>query len=100
MSLNLADRPGDAGLPAALDEDHSCRPSHPDARFERAEREHVGRPETPSLRLWWLDPTVALVIAVVAVREGIETWRGEDVARPVTPARSDQAGRLFGMLGR
>jgi divalent metal cation (Fe/Co/Zn/Cd) transporter len=26
---------------------------------------------------WWLDPIAALVIAVVAVREGLETWRGE-----------------------
>lgn len=27
---------------------------------------------------WWLDPLAALAIAVVAVREGIETWRGDD----------------------
>jgi len=27
--------------------------------------------------LWWLDPIAALVIAGVAVREGLETWRGE-----------------------
>lgn len=27
--------------------------------------------------LWWLDPLAALVIAVVAVREGRESWRGE-----------------------
>lgn len=26
---------------------------------------------------WWLDPIAALVIAAVAVREGVETWRGE-----------------------
>jgi divalent metal cation (Fe/Co/Zn/Cd) transporter len=26
---------------------------------------------------WWLDPAAALVIAVVATREGLETWRGE-----------------------
>src|SRR3954465_10287003 len=26
---------------------------------------------------WWLDPVAALVIAGVAVREGLETWRGE-----------------------
>ncbi|MCC6793224.1 MAG: hypothetical protein IT336_16185 [Thermomicrobiales bacterium] len=26
---------------------------------------------------WWLDPIAALLIAVVAVREGLETWRGE-----------------------
>jgi divalent metal cation (Fe/Co/Zn/Cd) transporter len=27
--------------------------------------------------LWWLDPTAALVIAAVAVKEGRESWRGE-----------------------
>jgi divalent metal cation (Fe/Co/Zn/Cd) transporter len=26
---------------------------------------------------WWLDPIAALFIASVAVREGLETWRGE-----------------------
>jgi divalent metal cation (Fe/Co/Zn/Cd) transporter len=26
---------------------------------------------------WWLDPTVGLLIAVVAVKEGREAWRGE-----------------------
>jgi divalent metal cation (Fe/Co/Zn/Cd) transporter len=27
--------------------------------------------------LWWLDPAAALFVAVVAVREGWESWRGE-----------------------
>ena len=27
---------------------------------------------------WWLDPIAALVIAGIAVREGIETWNGDD----------------------
>lgn len=26
---------------------------------------------------WWLDPAAAIVIAVVAVKEGVESWRGE-----------------------
>jgi len=26
---------------------------------------------------WWLDPIAALVIAGIAIREGLETWRGE-----------------------
>jgi hypothetical protein len=26
---------------------------------------------------WWLDPAVGLLIAGVAVREGLEAWRGE-----------------------
>jgi divalent metal cation (Fe/Co/Zn/Cd) transporter len=26
---------------------------------------------------WWLDPTAALVIAGVALKEGLETWRGD-----------------------
>lgn len=29
------------------------------------------------LGLWWLDPLAALVIVGVALREGVETWRGE-----------------------
>ncbi len=27
--------------------------------------------------LWWLDPLAALVVAAVALREGLATWRGE-----------------------
>ena len=27
--------------------------------------------------LWWADPLVALIVAVVAVRAGSWTWRGE-----------------------
>jgi divalent metal cation (Fe/Co/Zn/Cd) transporter len=27
--------------------------------------------------LWWLDPVAALVVAGVAVREGVQSWRGE-----------------------
>ena len=26
---------------------------------------------------WWLDPVVGLLIAGVAVKEGMEAWRGE-----------------------
>jgi divalent metal cation (Fe/Co/Zn/Cd) transporter len=29
---------------------------------------------------WWLDPTVGLLIAAVAVKEGLEAWRGEGCA--------------------
>jgi len=27
---------------------------------------------------WWLDPAVGLLIAGLAIREGLEAWRGED----------------------
>jgi divalent metal cation (Fe/Co/Zn/Cd) transporter len=27
---------------------------------------------------WWLDPLIALIVAAVAFREGLESWRGED----------------------
>jgi divalent metal cation (Fe/Co/Zn/Cd) transporter len=30
--------------------------------------------------LWWLDPVAALVVAGVALREGVQTWRGEGCA--------------------
>lgn len=43
------------------------------------------------LGAWWLDPVAALAIAAVALREGIETWRGEGCcAGPsLDPAASD-----------
>ena len=31
---------------------------------------------------WWLDPIAALLIAGVAVKEGLETWRGEGCCGP------------------
>lgn len=37
----------------------------------------VGLVGNAAFGLWWLDPTVALVIAAIAVREGINAWRGE-----------------------
>lgn len=41
---------------------------------------------------WWLDSVAALIIAAIALREGLETWRGEGccAAPALTPAaRSD-----------
>lgn len=41
----------------------------------------------------WADPVAALVIAVVAVREGINAWRGETCcATPILATGSDSAG--------
>ena len=37
----------------------------------------VGLSANAFLGWWWADPVAALVIAVVAVREGRESWRGE-----------------------
>jgi divalent metal cation (Fe/Co/Zn/Cd) transporter len=37
----------------------------------------VGLAGNALLGLWWLDPAAALVVAAVAVREGVESWRGE-----------------------
>jgi divalent metal cation (Fe/Co/Zn/Cd) transporter len=34
---------------------------------------------------WWLDPVVGLLIAAVAVREGLEAWRGEGCACTTDP---------------
>ena len=31
---------------------------------------------------WWLDPAVGLLIAVVAVQEGLDAWRGEECGCP------------------
>lgn len=40
---------------------------------------------------WWLDPAVGLLIAGVAVREGLEAWRGEGccVSSPLDQACAD-----------
>jgi divalent metal cation (Fe/Co/Zn/Cd) transporter len=35
-----------------------------------------------ALGWWWLDPAIALGIAVMAVREGRETWEGEEDEEP------------------
>jgi divalent metal cation (Fe/Co/Zn/Cd) transporter len=32
----------------------------------------------PSTGWWWADPVAALILAAVAVYEGIESWRGEE----------------------
>jgi divalent metal cation (Fe/Co/Zn/Cd) transporter len=37
---------------------------------------------------WWLDPTVGLLIAALAIKEGIDAWRGEGCC-VATPARCD-----------
>ena len=37
----------------------------------------VGLVANTAFGLWWLDAIAALVIAGVAVREGLETWRGD-----------------------
>jgi len=42
----------------------------------------VGLAGNALLGLWWLDPATGLVIAAVAVREGIESWRGESCCAP------------------
>ncbi len=47
------------------------------------------------LGLWWLDPAAALVIAAVALREGVEAWRGEGCCAPSDPL-ADPGGRACG----
>lgn len=37
----------------------------------------VGLLANAALGWWWLDPVVGLVIAAVAIREGVATWRGD-----------------------
>jgi divalent metal cation (Fe/Co/Zn/Cd) transporter len=43
---------------------------------------------------WWLDPVVGLLIAGVAVREGVEAWRGEGccVSSPLDGSRFEEIG--------
>jgi divalent metal cation (Fe/Co/Zn/Cd) transporter len=46
------------------------------------------------LGAWWLDPAVGLLIAALAVREGVEAWRGEGccVSSPLAGATSSDDG--------
>jgi divalent metal cation (Fe/Co/Zn/Cd) transporter len=37
----------------------------------------VGLAANTLFGLWWLDPTIALLIAVICIREGHKAWRGE-----------------------
>jgi hypothetical protein len=40
----------------------------------------------------WADPLAGLVIAGVAIREGIQTWKGEGCCSPIDAGASDEAG--------
>jgi divalent metal cation (Fe/Co/Zn/Cd) transporter len=40
----------------------------------------VGLLANAAVGAWWLDPLIGLLIAAVAVREGVEAWRGEGCA--------------------
>jgi len=42
--------------------------------------------------LWWLDPAAALVIAAVALREGVEAWRGEGCCAPASGGSAESCG--------
>ncbi|MBS1676785.1 MAG: cation transporter [Actinobacteria bacterium] len=46
------------------------------------------------LGTWWLDPLVGLLIAAVAVREGLEAWRGDGccVGSPLDGIASERCG--------
>ena len=49
----------------------------------------VGLLLNATLGWWWADPIAALVIAAVAVREGVEAWRGEQCDDCAIPAAAD-----------
>jgi divalent metal cation (Fe/Co/Zn/Cd) transporter len=38
----------------------------------------VGLAGNAIFQAWWLDPVIGLLVAVLAVKEGREAWRGED----------------------
>jgi divalent metal cation (Fe/Co/Zn/Cd) transporter len=54
----------------------------------------VGLVANAAFGAWWLDPVVGLLIAGVAVREGIEAWRGEGCS-----CTSDPLAALHGEHG-
>jgi hypothetical protein len=52
----------------------------------------IGRLGNALAGAWWLDSTVGLLIAAVAVKEGLEAWRGEGCcfADPLTGMGEDR----------
>ena len=52
----------------------------------------VGLAANAILGWWWADPAAALVIAVVAVKEGREAWRGDACCTPGAALRTEQTG--------
>ncbi len=56
----------------------------------------VGLLLNATLGWWWADPVAALVIAAVAVREGVEAWRGEQCDDCAIPAAADGAADSCG----
>jgi divalent metal cation (Fe/Co/Zn/Cd) transporter len=52
----------------------------------------VGLAGNAVLGLWWLDPVAGLLIAAVAVREGVESWRGEGCCAPAGTDESSACG--------
>ena len=46
----------------------------------------IGLAANAALGWWWADPVAALAIAVVAVKEGREAWRGDACCPPVKAA--------------
>jgi divalent metal cation (Fe/Co/Zn/Cd) transporter len=54
----------------------------------------VGLLANAAFGAWWLDPIVGLLIAAVAVREGLEAWRGEGCScttDPLLALREDES---------
>jgi divalent metal cation (Fe/Co/Zn/Cd) transporter len=49
----------------------------------------VGLLLNATLGWWWADPAAALVIAAVAIREGVEAWRGEQCGDCAIPTAAD-----------
>jgi divalent metal cation (Fe/Co/Zn/Cd) transporter len=57
----------------------------------------VGLGANALLGWWWADPCAALLIAVIAVKEGREAWRGNGCCAPVVPlAGVDPPARASG----
>ena len=47
----------------------------------------------------WADPVAGLIIAGVAVREGLEAWRGENCCEPLAPAPDPTRTGMLGTVG-
>jgi divalent metal cation (Fe/Co/Zn/Cd) transporter len=53
----------------------------------------IGLAANAILGLWWADPLVALIVAIVALQTGARTWRGETCGVACRASPLDQARR-------
>ena len=70
------------------------RRRHPKPALRLPRRRIARKPRAQRrLRLWWADPAVALAIAILAIKEGHQTWQGESCCANSPTNSENNTGR-------